>query len=72
MLELFAKYYNTCYPAVEDKLILVQDASERRKYLRVLARTMKKQGNSYWEVILTKGGEFVPKHVYCVKYLKNS
>ena len=45
VLAIFMKYYNKWYPAVEDKILWMQDFSKLRKDVRILARMMKKQGN---------------------------
>ena len=41
------------------------------KNIRFLAQLMEKKGASYVEAKLTKGGEWGPTHVYCIKSLND-
>ena len=38
---------------------------------RILARLMEKKGASYTKATLTKGGQWGPTHVFCIKNLND-
>jgi len=69
VLAFFFKYYNKWYMSLDMQFLLTTDPS-KRKNVRVMARMMKANGNSYEKVNLEKDGAWGPRHVYCSKPLK--
>ena len=66
VLGLFSKYYSKWFVAPEDNFPWTNNPSAV-KNARVLARLVKKTGSNYNEVELKTGGDWGPKHVFCVK-----
>ena len=60
VLSFFAKYYNKWFMATDDQFLWSEDESKVAN-VRVLTRMMKKQGSSYYEIDLVKGGIWGPQ-----------
>ena len=56
--------------ATDDQFLWSEDESKVAN-VRVLTRMMKKQGSSYCDIDLVKGGMWGPQQVYCIRSLKD-
>ena len=66
VLAIFSKHYNKWYVHWDSDRVLFEPGSKKYK---VLARMVAKDGTSYSEVELEKGGIWGPRAVYCIKHM---
>jgi len=71
VLSFFTKTYNKWYMDAEGKFVYTPTNAAKMKNVRILAQLMEKKGASYSEVTLTKGGQWGPTHVFCIKNLND-
>ena len=71
VLSFFTKTYNKWYMDMEGKFTYTPTDAAKMKNVRILAQLMEKKGASYPEATLTKGGQWGPTHVFCIKNLND-